>query len=71
MEYIGEQLQRENLLSVSDGMAQFLNRWVFVLPWTIENCAQLLPSALQLMDSEQEEIGFKLSRWIPTYVNRR
>ena len=65
MEHIYAQLHRENLLDGNDGMARFLNKWVFVLPWTIENCAQLLASASQLTDSEQEDIGFRLSRWTP------
>ena len=66
MEYILAQLRRENLLDGNDGMARFLNKWVFVLPWTIENCAQLLGSALQLTESEQEDIGFRLSKWTST-----
>ncbi|CAF1165094.1 unnamed protein product, partial [Rotaria sordida] len=47
----------------------FIRKWVFILPWTIENSTQLIPSILKLTEEEQRMIGFKLTAWKPIDTN--
>lgn len=60
---IREQLLKENILDSQENKTVFIDKWVFVIPWTIENCSNLLPYALSLSENEQKTIGFQLAEW--------
>jgi hypothetical protein len=65
MQFIQAKLREENRLDYDTKKTLFIDKWVFVIPWTIENCSQLLSYGVNLIESEQEELGFKLSVWTP------
>ncbi|CAF2140521.1 unnamed protein product [Rotaria magnacalcarata] len=69
MELIRQQLFTENFLDFKQSKSIFINKWVFVIPWTIENSSQLLSCGRLLSDDEQNRVGFKLSFWKPKDCN--
>ncbi|CAF0930500.1 unnamed protein product [Rotaria sordida] len=66
---IHQQLLIENLLDSEQNKAIFISKWVFVIPWTIENSSQLLSYGLSLNESEQKSIGFSLTCWKSANTN--
>jgi hypothetical protein len=63
MEMIYQQLCKENLLDSFENKSIFIWKWIFVIPWTIENSSKLLSYGSSLNENEQKEIGFKLTEW--------
>lgn len=52
---IDDQIKKENSI--------FISKWVFVIPWTIENASQLLSNAVSISENRQNRIEFQLSEW--------
>jgi hypothetical protein len=65
MEIIYRELCKENLLDSFENKSIFIWKWVFVIPWTIENSSKLISYGLSLNENEQKTIGLKLTVWKP------
>jgi hypothetical protein len=65
MDIIYQQLGKEKCLDSLENKSIFICKWVFILPWTIENSSQLLSYGLSLNEDEQKTIGLKLTVWKP------
>lgn len=63
MELLHQQLVMENLVDFAENNSIFINKWVFVLPWTIDIASQLISYALKLNETEKNLIGFELTAW--------